>query len=188
MGISAIILAGGLSQRMGSPKALIPYRGKPLIQYSLDLAAMVTTTTLISANGHDLDHLGFRIVPDLYPVKAPLAGIHAGLTVSPSLWNLVLSCDMPGVTPDLIRRLWPLLNDEIRIVVPAHHGFIEPLCGFYHQSLLSVIETNLKSGKYSLLDLIREAPTRFLTFEADEEHTAFDLFRNINTREDLEQK
>ncbi len=185
-GFSAIILAGGRSQRMGSPKALTLYRGKPLIQYPLDLAAIVTTVTFISANGHDLDHLGFRVIPDIYPVKAPLAGIHAGLTASPYLWNLVLSCDMPGVSLDLIRRLWPLLNDEFQIMVPAHHGFVEPLCGFYHHSLLPLIEANLKSGKYSPLDLIREAPTRFLTFEADEEHTALELFRNINTREDLE--
>ena len=188
MKFSAIILAGGLSQRMGSPKALIPYRGKPLIQYSVDLATTVTAVTFISANGHDLDHLGFRVVPDIYPVKAPLAGIHAGLTASPHLWNLVLSCDMPGITRDLIRRLWPLLNDDFQIVVPAHHGFIEPLCGFYHKSLLPVIEANLQSGKYSLLDLIREASTRFLTFEADEEHTTLDLFRNINTQKDLEQQ
>lgn len=185
MKFSAIILAGGLSHRMGSNKALIPYRGKPLIQYAVEVAQAVTNDILISANSRDLDHLGFPVVPDLLAVQAPLAGIHAGLSASNTAWNLILTCDMPGITTVLIERMVTLLDDEVRIVVPEHHGFIEPLCGFYHRSLLQTIESNLKSGKMSPLDLIRESTSRFLSLHSDEEITEPHLFRNINRPEDL---
>ncbi len=185
MNFATIILAGGRSLRMGANKALMPYKGRPLIQYSLDLAYSFTGEILISANNHDLDHLGFRVVKDLLPVKAPLAGIHAGLKASPTDWNLVLTCDMPNVTIGLIDRLIAALNENLRIVLPHHDGFVEPLCGFYHRNLIHLVETNIASGNLSLHDLPGAAPHLFVVMDDVPPEERALLFRNVNERKDL---
>ncbi|MFZ4522261.1 MAG: molybdenum cofactor guanylyltransferase [Bacteroidales bacterium] len=185
MKFTTIILAGGQSSRMGTNKALIPYAGKPLIGYSIELALSLTTDILICANNHDLDHLGFPVINDLFPVKAPLAGIHAGLTASSSDWNLVLTCDMPNVTKELIDGLIAMVNDTVSIVLPHHHGYAEPLCGFYHRSLLPLITSNLNAGKYSMLDLHGFVPHQFLVMDDQPSGKEKFLFRNMNEMKDL---
>ena len=69
MNFTAIILAGGQSRRMGSNKALISYLGKPLIRYSIDLALQFSNDILLISNNHDLDYLGFPVIPDRFRVK-----------------------------------------------------------------------------------------------------------------------
>jgi molybdopterin-guanine dinucleotide biosynthesis protein A len=171
---------------MGANKALVVYHGKPLIQYSIDLALRFTEDILISSNGNDLDFLGFPVVGDRFGVSAPLAGIHAGLEQSKSAWNLVLTCDMPNVSAGLIKVLLAGLPTAPNLFVPAHNGFIEPLCGFYHRDLLPEIVTNIKYGHLSPLELITKVPGRICTIE---KHTAGNpemLFKNVNSKGDVE--
>ena len=166
---------------MGSNKALISYQGKPLIQYSVDLARLFTNAILLSANNDDFDYLGFPVVKDTFAVKAPLAGIHAGLTSSLTDWNLILTCDMPNVTRVLVDRLLSALDDNSQIVIPIHGRFVEPLCGFYHRGLIQLIESNMTAGKLSLLDLPGSAPHKFIP--ADD--IPYGVFRNMNEKKDL---
>ena len=185
MDFTTIILAGGQSKRMGANKALIPYLGKLLVQYSIDLALSFNNKILISANNHDFDYLGFPVINDIYKDSAPLSGVHAGLKSSSSDWNLVLSCDMPNVTKKLIDKLLSVLNDDLRMVVPRHDGFPEPLCGFYHRNLIPLIETNFIEKKLSLLDLPGSVPHRFLTMADMATEEIALLFKNVNERKDL---
>lgn len=185
MNLTAIILAGGKSKRMGENKALVPFLGKSLIQYAIDLALKFTDDILISANTRDLDQFGFQVIPDIADVKAPLAGIHSGLRASATDWNLVLTCDMPNVSKEVIRMLLYSLDDNLRMVVPSHNGFIEPLCGFYHKRILPVMESNMTIGKLSLLDLPGQVPHRFIEIENLSSEEIVLLFRNMNEKSDL---
>jgi molybdopterin-guanine dinucleotide biosynthesis protein A len=185
MKVTAIILAGGKSKRMGENKALVPLLGKPLIRYSIDLAVKFTADILISANNRDLDHFGFPVIRDVVDVKAPLAGIHAGLLASATDWNLVLTCDMPNVSVELIRLLLNSLDDSLRMVVPCHDEFLEPLCGFYHKRIIPVMESNMKAGKLSMLDLPGLVPHRLIEIKDLPSDEITWLFRNMNERGDL---
>ncbi|MEI6173644.1 MAG: molybdenum cofactor guanylyltransferase [Bacteroidota bacterium] len=185
MKITVVILAGGRSSRMGSNKALIPYLGKPLIQYSLDLAKQFTQSILISAGNHDLAPLGFPMVKDVLKVSAPIAGIHSGLLNSRTAWTLVLTCDMPNVSIMVIDRLISAADHDLRMVVPRHADFIEPLCGFYHRELIPVIENNVLSGKMSLLDLPGIVPHKMVDFSDIPSGEISHLFKNVNERKDL---
>jgi molybdopterin-guanine dinucleotide biosynthesis protein A len=185
MKFTAIILAGGKSRRMGVNKAFLPFHDKPLIQYSIDLAKFFTDEIWISANNRDFDYLGFPVVSDVLPVNAPLAGIHAGLRASKSDWNLVLTCDMPNVTKGVIEKLRSVLDDNLRMIVPVHDGYVEPLCGFYHRSLIPVMDGNMKAGKLSLLDLSGSAPHRFVEMTDFSSEEIALLFRNMNEKRDL---
>ena len=185
MNLTAIILAGGKSIRMGENKALVPFLGKPLIQYAIDLALEYTGDILISANNRDLDQFGFPVIPDVTDIKAPLAGIHSGLRASATDWNLVLTCDMPNVSKEVISLLLSSLDDNLRMVLPCHDGFIEPLCGFYHQRILPVMESNITIGKLSLLDLPGQVAHRLIEIREVPSKEIALLFRNMNERSNL---
>jgi len=182
---TAIILAGGQSRRMGADKALLPYHGKPLISYALDLASHYTRDILISSGNQKLKQFGYQVVPDISSVGAPLAGIHAGLLSSRTDWNLVLTCDMPHVSIGLVDKLLAVLDDDIRLIFPVHSGFYEPLCGFYHRELIPVIERNLRQGRNSMLDLPAEVFHRFLEMDDQPANDISFLFKNVNERKDL---
>ncbi len=185
MKFTTIILAGGQSSRMGSNKALIPYFGKQLIQYSIDLGLQFTPDIIISANNRDFDYLHFPVVKDISAVKAPLAGVHSGLAASMTDWNLILTCDMPNITKELIDGLILELDEHVMMVLPAHDGFVEPLCGFYHKALIPLIESNLTAGKFSLLDLLGQAPHRLLEITGMPSEEITFLFKNVNEKRDL---
>jgi molybdopterin-guanine dinucleotide biosynthesis protein A len=183
---SVIILAGGKSIRMGANKALVPFKGKPMIMQAIAIAEHYSWPVLISANNADLDHLGFPVVHDILQVPSPLAGIHGGLAASRTAWNLVLSCDMPHIDSRIIDRLRSHLTDEVRMVVPVHDNLVEPLCGFYHRDLIPVIEANASLGKMSPLDLLKESfAVKVTTDDFGTAVNAF-LFKNVNEKRDLE--
>jgi len=151
----------------------------------MDMALQFNNDIIISANNHDLDYLGFPVVHDIYGVNAPLAGIHAGLKFSRTEWNLVLTCDMPNVTKGMIDRLLAMLDEGLRMVVPQHNGFVEPLCGFYHMGLLPLIEANIAKKKFSLLKIPESAPYRFVILpDVTPEEIQF-IFKNVNEKRDL---
>ncbi len=170
---------------MGSNKALLEYGGRPLIQYSLELAGTLTSDIYIIDNGRDLNRLGYPVVRDIFPVSAPLAGIHAGLMASPHPWNLVLTCDMPGVSPELIRYMITFLPERRKVLVPIHNGLVEPLCGFWHHDILPELENQLNSERYSPLELIRNFPERMIDLTGDIRFNPAQLFRNMNNPADL---
>jgi molybdopterin-guanine dinucleotide biosynthesis protein A len=182
---TTIILAGGQSSRMGANKALLNYRGKPMVQYPIGLALSFSSDILISANDSDYDHLGITVVGDRFPVRAPIAGIHAGLHYSATDWNLVLPCDMPHISAGLIRLLISGLDECTMLVWPFHNGYAEPLCGFYHRNLIPVMGENMAAGQFSLLDLPSRVPHRFFNLDGSPENGEM-IFRNVNEPADLE--
>jgi len=185
MKISAIILAGGQSLRMGKDKALILYLGKPLISYSIDLALNFTRNIIISSNRDEHKILGFPVVHDIYPIQAPLAGIHAGLSFSDTEWNLVLSCDMPNVFAHVVDSLLSNLDEKAKLILPAHDGFLEPLCGFYHKSLVPLMELNFTKNLLSPLDLLGSVSHRIIRMDDLPDKNMSFIFKNVNSRNDL---
>jgi molybdopterin-guanine dinucleotide biosynthesis protein A len=186
MNLTAIILAGGASRRMGTNKALVPFRGKPLVHYSIDLALQFTDNIAISSNGGVMGQFGFPVIADIVDVKAPLVGIHAGLVYAKTDWVLVLTCDMPLVSPELIRFLFDRIEEGDQLVVPGHDGFVEPLCGFYHRSLIQTIESHFENRKFSPLDLLPVCRSRVIEVAGNLSEPCQTVFRNVNERSDLE--
>jgi molybdopterin-guanine dinucleotide biosynthesis protein A len=92
---------------------------------------------------------------------------------------------MPNITKELIGMLMAALNDNLRLVLPRHGGFIEPLCGFYHKEMISPIERNFEAGKISLLDLPGLVPHGFVSVDDQVPGAIKLLFRNVNEKKDL---
>ena len=129
-----------------------------------------------------------RITKDILPSTGPLAGIHAGLTLTKSEYAFVIACDMPYYNPVYAG----LMQEKIRpgdngILTSLHDGWIEPFHAYYGKKLIAPIEAYLAQGKRNIRDLAYHNGVRFL----DEDHVLqIDpqkrLFANLNTREELD--
>lgn len=134
------ILAGGASRRMGRNKALLAFRGKPLIRHQLDVLSPLFSEILISANDPaPYSPFGLRVVPDLFAEPCSLSGIHALLKAATAPRVFVVACDLPFLHPGLIRKLLAIPGD-FDVVVPEANDGLEPLHAIYSRSCLPSIE------------------------------------------------
>ncbi len=129
--VTAIILAGGQSRRMGRDKAFIEFEGKPLIARVIERVQNVAAEVLIIANDNaSYARFGLPIINDVYPGKGSLGGIYSGLLAASHEHALAVACDMPFLNEALLRYLISLAS-QADVVVPhaidpssnvAHNG------------------------------------------------------------------
>ncbi len=180
--ISAAILAGGTSRRMGRNKALLPYRGRPLIAHVFETLNPLFEDIFLVTNDPGLfDFLPCPKIPDRVPGKGPIAGIDAALAHSRTPFVLVVGCDAPFLSSRLLELLVEK-TDGSDLVIPCGPRGPEPLCAVYGKGCLPLIEESLRTGDLRLMDLGKRLHTREIPVE---EVTAVDpgfhSFRNINT-------
>ncbi len=155
--LAVAILAGGASRRFGSDKALFRFgSGHPtLIERTVAIARSLSDRVVII--GHDRFaglNLEAAIVPDDEPGRGPLAGILTGLRVLERSRVLVLACDMPCLSPALLRMLIERPVDRDRIVVPrTDDGRWHPMHAIYPRSMLGAIAQALETGNGSVRSL-----------------------------------
>jgi molybdenum cofactor guanylyltransferase len=194
--LSAAILAGGQSSRMGRDKALIPLPpdGIPMIEVVLSQLRAVANDVLIVANDDRLAHLGLRIVPDHYPGTGTLGGIHAALQSALNDHCLVVACDMPFLNTGLLSYMSGIERtyDVLAPVTPGvskqgRSGVIfQTLHAIYAKSCVAAIEARLMTGDNRVIGFFDDV--RVHTIDADECRRwdpALRSFLNLNTPESL---
>jgi molybdenum cofactor guanylyltransferase len=153
--LTGIILAGGLSRRMGTDKGLVLFKGQALIQYPIEIFFKMCSEILISSNSEEYAKLGFKVVPDIYPDIGPMGGIYSCLKQSTNELSLVLSCDMPFVTVKIFNHLLDKRGNS-QVCVPWHEkDKFEPLCGVYHNGVLNEMNAFILRKNYKLPDLFK---------------------------------
>ena len=96
--ITAFILAGGKSQRMGTDKGLLPLAGKPFVSHICEaVKSIVGENIVIVSSNADYDFLGYKRIEDLVSDKGPVGGIYTALQYSRAKLNFILSVDAPLV-------------------------------------------------------------------------------------------
>jgi molybdopterin-guanine dinucleotide biosynthesis protein A len=184
MGLTGIILSGGKSSRMGKEKGKCLLKGKPLIEYSFELLKNICDTVIISANSNDYDYLGCRVVKDDVEGMGPAGGIYSALKASETTDNIVISADMPILSAGLLGYVLSF-KKNLEAVIPIFNGYPEPLCAYYRKSCISVFGKSLKTGKYKMLEIIKELNCEFVEIEPSLSIYGHHLFTNVNTPEDL---
>ena len=151
---SAVILSGGKSSRMGSCKAELPWGEKTLVEHQAD-KIMSLGIGDIMVSGYSKPVAGTRYVPDIYPAKGPLGGIHACLCTAKRSACFVISVDAPLFSPDEMKLLINAhLAGDSPITVAEHCGTLEPLIGVYDSSLSDAAESVLQSANTSVKHLL----------------------------------
>jgi len=190
MDLSAVILAGGDSKRMGTNKAFLTLDNACLIDRIVDkLAEMFREVLIVTDRGRDFQHLNAVIVSDIIKQgeKNALRGIHAGLANASSPASFFVACDMPFLSLPLIRFMsnYALQYDA---VIPRVEGHFQPLFAFYHRRVLGRVTRSLEQQHFKITDFYAGLNMK----EIDEETVhrydpGMRSFFNINTREDYEQ-
>jgi molybdopterin molybdotransferase len=183
--ITGLILAGGQGRRMGGvDKGLQIFRGKRLIDHVYERLAPQVGGIIVNANqNHDAyKTFGVRVVSDaIGNFAGPLAGLHAGLSVSRRPYLASVPCDSPFLPEDLVERLMARLNESGADLAVAKTGIQpHPVFCLVRRNVLEHLTNFLKGGGrkidawYASLDVVE------VNFDDRAE-----AFSNINTREEL---
>jgi molybdopterin-guanine dinucleotide biosynthesis protein A len=182
--ITGIVLAGGKSTRMGEDKGLMELNNKPLIDYSIEVLSKVCDELIIGANSLEYQRFGFPVIPDEIKGIGPIGGIFSCLKASLTQDNVVLSCDIPLITQPVVELLLSKRKDY-QIVVPVVNGFPEPLCAYYHSSVINGLHDLINRDIYKLQYAIKQFRTKFLPLDSKLSFYNEMLFSNINSSKDL---
>jgi molybdopterin-guanine dinucleotide biosynthesis protein A len=186
--VTAFILAGGKSTRMGVDKAFVELDGRTLVARALELARGLASDVRIVGDVAKFEKFG-AVVKDIFQNCGPLGGIHAALRASATDLNLILAVDLPFVPA---RFLSYMIEQAVNCssasaVVPRAAGGWQPLCALYRRSFAEGAETALRVGHNKIDRLFDLLEIRVI----DEDELvgagfSLDIFRNLNTPEELE--
>lgn len=188
--VSGIVLAGGMSTRLGRNKAVERLGGQPLVRRVIDRLAEVTDqTVVVVADLKQAEELPLPdsalVITDAYPACGSLGGIFTGLSAARADWGLVVACDMPFLDRELLEYILAQRGAH-DAVVPMLGGRPEPTHAAYSKRCLPAMERRLKARELKIAGFFEEVRVGLLSQadleDFDPEHLSF---LNVNTEEDL---
>ena len=178
--LTAAILAGGKSSRMVANKALLLFRGHPMISAVADAVRPVASELFVVADdGAPYASLGFRTVADIHKGRGPLGGLHAALTASRTDETLVLACDTPRVSTPLLRYLSEFSSQALARVAEID-GRIHPLCAVYDRRCLPEIERLIAEDRLAMRALLDAVGAQTVSITPDLSCYRANMLANIN--------
>jgi len=183
--VTAYVIAGGKSSRMGRDKAFLELGGKTLLERALGFARAVAAEVKIVGDPAKFGEFG-AVVQDLYPERGPLGGIHAALAESQTELNLMVGVDLPFLKIGFLQLLISAANDSGALVtVPRIGGYYEPLIAAYRKGFSALAERALASNRNKVDALFSHIRLRVVN-EEEIVRSGFSpaMFRNVNTPAD----
>ncbi len=178
--IPAYILCGGKSSRMQREKGLVLLHNKAFIHHIINCLESITDSIFLVTSNTDYKQFNLPLVGDVYPERGPLGGIHAALKHTSAGRILILSCDIPLITKEILKQL--ILKSEMdkkSIYFTVTEDKWHPLIGIYSKNLLEDLDRTLKENRLKVIDFIKSQTYR----EVNVADAA--ALTNINTPQDL---
>lgn len=165
---------------MGQDKASTVFNGKPLVQWSIDALTPLCTEILVCSNNPEHTFKNTKRIEDAPNVFGPLAGLLSGLKASKTQLNLVLACDTPNVTTEVLQEMLQTIKQQDAIIFTTSNGKIHPLIGCYKTDILNHILTVLQSNRHSMMHLLELI--QYIPYTSDND----DLALNVNSKNQLQ--
>ncbi len=186
MNISAVLLAGGESRRMGRDKATLLFHGKPLWQIQLELLQKLEPAEIFVSARTDpaWRPADVRFVADDPPFRGPLSGIAQSLAHVHTGHLLALAIDMPFMSEQYLK----VLCDQIEPgtgVVPTIDSRAEPLAAIYPREVDADLRNALASTDFSLQSVVRRLVESGKLYEVRVKEHETKLFLNVNELSDV---
>jgi len=163
---------------MGRDKASLLLGGKTLLEHQVEKLRDLGIEDVLVSGVIASTPPGTRVIPDIYPDRGPLGGLHACLRAAQKTCCLVLSVDVPLVDQETLKELIEAHEGSITLL---HHGEAdEPLIAVYDCALAPVIEPLIAHGGAPVRALLELVPVRRISYRGPER-----LLRNCNTPEDF---
>src|SRR6266496_130102 len=146
--LQAFILIGGASSRMGTDKARLLIKGQTLVEHVACALFGITDSVTLVGRQHMESFPDLPSTPDLHEHWGALGGVHAALSACRAEWAVVVACDLPFVTAQLLKRLASFANQVDAIAPIQADGIPQPLCAFYKVShCLPQAENLIRAGE-----------------------------------------
>ncbi len=162
---------------MGRDKALMGYGDHTLVEHIANIVERACGSVVLVGCPERYRALPYPAIEDVLAEQGPLGGIQAALSASNSEWNLVVACDMPMVTFELLEVLLDAAGqcagDCIVPVSPG--GRLQPLCALYRRRCLGTVSTLLGRGVRKMREAIPQLSAVLLPTPSATP------FRNLNT-------
>ncbi len=196
--VGVAILAGGASKRLGEPKALLQFHGRPLISHVLEVAKKLTSDVMIVVSEETQieqlrDYIGdvqIHYDPE-DSIRCALTGAITAFEFAPKKYTQLLPVDAPLVEPDIIRFLADLAPGHGAVVPSWPNGYIEPLHSTYHSEHAYALGLEvMEQGQRRMSDLLHRL--RNVLHVSTEALRKMDpdlkTFKNINSLQDLKRE
>lgn len=197
---SCILLCGGQSRRMGQDKGSMIIHDKPMINHILSTLNSEINEVIIVLNNKQRiakyknfikkEDYDFKVsfVEDEIKNIGPMSGILTGLKHITSNYALILPCDSPYVTNNLIRSIFNELDSNYQAIVPYHDNenklkTSEPLHSIYNKNIIPEIEKLISQDVLHIKGLIEKIDTKFILI--DNKKLLKKEFRNLNRPTDI---
>ncbi len=179
---TAIVMAGGGSERMGSDKSMLDVGGKPLIGHICEQIGPFFKQVLISSNEvENYSFLGLEIVPDRIPGQGPLMGVASALAVSKYDRNFVVACDIPDLDMSVVLYLLRAARSRDGAALSTGQDCFEPMFAVYNKQVLNALEDSLSRGNFKAVDFLNRNDFKFIEISDP------GWLKNLNTRQDYEE-
>jgi len=184
--VSAFIVAGGKSSRMGQDKALMKLNGRTLLERALELAREVSRDVRVVGSAEKFAPFA-PVIEDVFRDQGPLAGIHAALKSSRTDLNLILAVDLPFLESNFLHYLIAQARATTALVtVPRAAGAWQTLCAVYRRGFAQYAEQSLREGKNKIDPLFARVQTKVVEeSELLQQGSSPNIFQNLNTPEEF---
>lgn len=181
-----LVLLGGKSKRMKKDKSALDYHGRPQALHNYDLLSSLCDDVYVSCRTEqqNLDHLKpikNKLLPDRFLEIGPMGGLLTALKSHPKASWLVLACDLPYVSKDLLKKIIENRNSYkmATCLENPDKGWPEPLCALYEPQAYKIFMQFLSLGI--------ECPRKVLMNSSIEKLKIEDKFalQNVNTPEEF---
>ena len=175
--ICAALFAGGASRRMGTDKALLPWRGSTLVRYLAGELDFFSEKLLSAQQPSLLPGADWRLVPDLRPGCGPLGALESVLSAMRSDAALCVACDLPFFTRELGQAMLRAFREGADCLICRDEtGRVHPVCAIYRRQALPVVTGQLQAGDFRMMHLLANLKTDHFSVAAAQ-------MQNANTPE-----
>lgn len=192
---SAVILAGGSSSRFGKDKGLMDLADKPLIKYVLDAASNLVEERIVvvSSNAQAKSYTkaldaDVKVLVDAENIQTPLIGALTGFDAAHGEYSLLLPCDVPFVSKDILALLLDLCTDKAAAIPRQPNAYMEPLHAVYcTKPALDAARTALNRGELNMKAMVEKLRgVRYVSsLVLQQLDPDLRTFFNVNTPSDL---
>lgn len=180
--ITGVVLAGGKSSRFGSNKALCKYGDKYFMHHIIELMRPYTKEIVISGYRPEYEDIEITILKDEYPDIGPIGGIYTALKESTTPWILVLTCDMPLVSKEIIMMMLASCKGD-NIIGWQHDKIFTTFPLLISKSALPAINNAINEKRYRIKQMFEIGNSRKIIIP----DALLPNFANINTQDDYKE-
>jgi molybdopterin-guanine dinucleotide biosynthesis protein A len=179
--VTVSILCGGKSSRMQSEKGLVLFQGKPFVEHIIEAALPISNEIQLVTNTSDYDYLSYAKIKDIELDKGPIGGIYTALVHSESEINLILSCDIPLISTELLSELIAKHTTDFEVSVFSETNKIHPLIGIYSKKIIPILKRAIDENELKMMHLLDKVNHQIIEVAGERSKQ----FRNVNSLAEL---